>query len=288
MVDTSGHVDEEARAPPRQPPHRRAPPSRRPTRRPTRRPRPRRPPRRRPARRSLGQLGPVLLLRAAHPRQALLTALAIAGVAAVSGRAGREVGVVFATVLVGQAMIGWHNDLSSTGCVTWPTSGRASRVADGSLDPGTVWFAIACGALLVVPLSITQRHRGRRRLPDRAGRRPARQRAVPARVAVVADLGGVVRALPGLPLVRRLGRRVRRRPAGDLRDRAGGRARRLRPLPARAARAWSRTTGTASGTCRCGWRCGSGAPRLLYLSIAVTVLVVAGLVVAGARVGLSQ
>ena len=31
-----------------------------------------------------------------------------------------------------------------------------------------------------------------------------------------------------------------------------------------------------------------GAPRLLYLSVAATVLVVAGLVLAGARVGLSQ
>ncbi len=107
-----------------------------------------------PSRRSLGQLEPLLLLRAAHPRQALLTAAALAGVAAVDGRAGREVAVVFATVLVGQAMLGWHNDLVDRKRDLEDERPR-KPVADGSLDPGTVWFVIACATLLVVPLSIT-------------------------------------------------------------------------------------------------------------------------------------
>ena len=100
------------------------------------------------------QPGALLVLRAAHPRQALLTAAAVAGVAAADGRAPREVGVVGATVLVGQAMLGWHNDLVDR------RRDRADErprkpVADGRVDPGTVWFALACAVLLVVPLSIT-------------------------------------------------------------------------------------------------------------------------------------
>ena len=98
-------------------------------------------------------LGPVQLLRAAHPRHALLTALALAGAAVVSGRPLREAGLVAATVLVGQAVIGWHNDL-----VDRRRDAARDRpgkpVAAGTVDPGTVWFAAACGVLLVVPLAL--------------------------------------------------------------------------------------------------------------------------------------
>jgi hypothetical protein len=82
---------------------------------------------------SIRDAWPLLLLRAAHPKQTVVTALALAGAAAIAGRPGREVAVVFATVLVGQTVLGWHNEL---------------------VDPGTVWFALACAVLLVVPLSI--------------------------------------------------------------------------------------------------------------------------------------
>ena len=96
---------------------------------------------------------PLLLLRASHPKQAVLTALALAAAAALSGRAGREVLVVLATVLVGQAILGWHNDL-----VDRIRDARhvapGKPVAEGRLDPGTAWFALACAVLLVVPLSI--------------------------------------------------------------------------------------------------------------------------------------
>jgi UbiA prenyltransferase family len=104
-------------------------------------------------RRSLVHTTPVLLLRAAHPRQALLTAGGLAIAAAITGRPGREVALVLATVLVGQAVLGWHNDLvDRQRDETRLPSGKP--IADGYLDPGTTWFALICGVLLLVPLSI--------------------------------------------------------------------------------------------------------------------------------------
>jgi 4-hydroxybenzoate polyprenyltransferase len=111
------------------------------------------PQRRAPRRLSVGNLGPVLLLRAAHPRQAFLTAAGVAAAAAVAGRSSRELGLVLATVLVGQAVLGWHNDLvDRKRDLAHETSGKP--VALGRIDPGTVWFTLICGVLLVVPLSI--------------------------------------------------------------------------------------------------------------------------------------
>ena len=94
----------------------------------------------------------LLLLRAAHPRQAIATAAAVATVAAVAGRPLREVGLVAATVLVGQSVLGWADDLADRG--------RDQRhrpdkpLSTGRLDPGTVWFALTCAVLLVVPLAV--------------------------------------------------------------------------------------------------------------------------------------
>ena len=102
----------------------------------------------------LGETLPVLLVEAAHPKQALLTALGLAVAAGLAGRPLHESGLVFATVLVGQTMLGWDNDL-------------VDRVRDerhdlphkpigaGLLDPGTVWFSVTCALLLVVPLSLS-------------------------------------------------------------------------------------------------------------------------------------
>ena len=103
---------------------------------------------------SIGGLGPVLLLRAAHPRQALLTALGLAIAAALSGRPAREVGLVLATVLVGQAIIGWHNDLVDRDRDARHGS-EGKPVAQNRIDPGTVWFSLACALLLLVPLSLS-------------------------------------------------------------------------------------------------------------------------------------
>ncbi|MDP2775971.1 MAG: UbiA family prenyltransferase [Nocardioides sp.] len=107
-----------------------------------------------PGRRTLRDRAPVLLLQAAHPRQALLTALFVGAAAAVSGRPTREFAVVFATVLVGQVILGWHNDLvDRRRDARHETPGKP--LADERLDPGTAWFALICAVLLVVPLSIT-------------------------------------------------------------------------------------------------------------------------------------
>lgn len=102
---------------------------------------------------SLRNLTPLLLLQAAHPRQALVTALGLAVAGAVAGREARELGLVFATVLVGQAILGWFNDL-----VDRKRDARhrdtGKPVADGRLDPGTVWFVMAIAIFVVVPLAV--------------------------------------------------------------------------------------------------------------------------------------
>jgi hypothetical protein len=105
-------------------------------------------------RRRLAQTTPVVLVRAAHPRQALVTAVGLAVAAALSGRPGREVALVLATVLVGQAVLGWHNDLvDRRRDAQRRPSGKP--IADGYLDPGGAWFALICAVLLVVPLSVS-------------------------------------------------------------------------------------------------------------------------------------
>jgi 4-hydroxybenzoate polyprenyltransferase len=101
----------------------------------------------------LGDLTLLLLLRAAHLRQAVVTALAMAVAATLSGRPGREVLLVLATVLVGQVVLGWFNDLvDRRRDAKYHVPGKP--VADGRLDPGTVWFCLAVGIFVVVPLAI--------------------------------------------------------------------------------------------------------------------------------------
>lgn len=96
---------------------------------------------------------PVALFRASHPRQAAITTAVLTGAAALTGRSTRELGLVLATVLVGQVVLGWHNDLVDAG-----RDRRHQRtgkpIAQGYVEPGTIWFALACGVLLVVPLSL--------------------------------------------------------------------------------------------------------------------------------------
>jgi 4-hydroxybenzoate polyprenyltransferase len=94
----------------------------------------------------------LLLVRAAHPRQALVTAAAAGTAAAVAGRPLREVGLVAATVLVGQSLLGWADDLTDR---ERDARRRPDKpLVSGRLDPGTVWFALTCAFLLVVPLAV--------------------------------------------------------------------------------------------------------------------------------------
>lgn len=99
----------------------------------------------------------LLLVRAAHPRQALATAAVIAAAAAVAGRPLREVGLVAATVLVGQCVLGWADDLTDR---ARDARRRPDKpLAVDRLDPGTVWFALTCAVLLVVPLAVAHGRR---------------------------------------------------------------------------------------------------------------------------------
>ncbi|NHA01572.1 UbiA family prenyltransferase [Nocardioides sp. W3-2-3] len=74
--------------------------------------------------------------------------------AAVSGRPARETAVVLVTVLVGQTILGWHNDIvdrqrdKAHGLTGKP-------VAMGRLTTDTLWYAVLVAALLLVPLAIT-------------------------------------------------------------------------------------------------------------------------------------
>lgn len=103
---------------------------------------------------SLARTLPVLLARAAHPRQAVLTALGMGAAAALAGRPPREIGLVAGTVLVGQAILGWDNDLvDRERDARHETPGKP--VAAGLLETGTAWFTLACAVLLVVPLSVS-------------------------------------------------------------------------------------------------------------------------------------
>lgn len=107
----------------------------------------------RTARFELRRTLPVALFRAAHPSQALLVALVVTGAAALSGRRLEEVGLVLATVLVGQTILGWHND-----AVDAPRDAAHARdekpIVAGDIDRGTVSFSIAVAVLLVIPLAM--------------------------------------------------------------------------------------------------------------------------------------
>jgi hypothetical protein len=102
---------------------------------------------------SLRNLTPLLVIRAAHPRQAVVTAIAMGAAAALAGRPSREFLLVIGTVLVGQACLGWFNDLvDRRRDARHHATGKP--VADGRLDPGTVWFVLTVGVFVVVPLSV--------------------------------------------------------------------------------------------------------------------------------------
>jgi 4-hydroxybenzoate polyprenyltransferase len=237
-------------------------------------------------RRGWREAGPLLVLRSAHPKQAFLTAAGVAAAAALAGRPTRELGLVFVTVLVGQTIVGWHNDLRDRARDAANETPR-KPLAEGLLDPGTLWFLIACAALLLVPLAIANgviagvtylvivvvsllgnlifRKGWLSWLPWAVsyGLYPAflsyggwggTAEGSPPEISItaLAALLGVcvhfLRALPGL--------------VADNRDG-------YRHLPLRVA---LRT----------------GAPRLLWIMIVLTVLVVAAILVVGNRVGLAQ
>jgi 4-hydroxybenzoate polyprenyltransferase len=226
------------------------------------------------------------MVRAAHPKLGLLMALGLAGCAALSGRTAREVAMVLATVLVGQAVLGWHNDLVDRARDA-AHDRQHKPIARGDLDPGSVWFWIAVGVLFLVPMSVFHgvwagaaylgavlvgalgnvllRRSWLSWLPWAVsfalypaflayGGWAGHGRETPPEIAVTVLAGAlgvcchVLVALPGL--------------VAD--DRDG-----MRHLPLRLALRL-------------------GAPRLLWLSLAVTALLLVALLATGARVGLRQ
>ncbi|GIM62647.1 hypothetical protein Pve01_77790 [Planomonospora venezuelensis] len=87
----------------------------------------------------------------------MVTAAVLGAAAAVAGRPLREVGLVATTVLVGQSLLGWSDDLVDRERDARRSPGKP--LAGGSLDPGTVWFALTCAVLLVVPLAVANGRR---------------------------------------------------------------------------------------------------------------------------------
>ena len=119
--------------------------------------------------------------------------------------------MVLATALVGQAMLGWHNDLvDRVRDAAHERAGQAARAGD--LDPATVWFWLAVAVMLVVPLAVSHgvwaglAYLGYL-LVGILGNVLLR-----GGLALVGALGGVVRAAARVPRLRRLRRRRAARP----------------------------------------------------------------------------
>src|SRR3954447_10268985 len=95
----------------------------------------------------------ISLALAGHSVASLLVTLRVTLAAATSGRTGRECLLVAATVLTGQVTVGWLDDVVDRNRDR--QGGRQDKpVAMGWVDAGNVTFAIACAVLLLVPLSI--------------------------------------------------------------------------------------------------------------------------------------
>jgi 4-hydroxybenzoate polyprenyltransferase len=103
-------------------------------------------------RRNPGYL-PALAL-AAHPFQGLAIAAGTAFAAALAGRSLREVGVVFAAVLLGRLTYGWLNDVADRHRDI-AVDRQDKPLAREWLDPGSLTFATAVAVCLLVPVSIT-------------------------------------------------------------------------------------------------------------------------------------
>lgn len=93
------------------------------------------------------------LILASHPLPTAAMTVGLTLAAALTGRSAVELLLVAGAVLSGQLTIGWLNDV-----VDRHRDARVGRedkpVALGWVAPDTVIFAIACAVLLVVPLSI--------------------------------------------------------------------------------------------------------------------------------------
>jgi 4-hydroxybenzoate polyprenyltransferase len=93
------------------------------------------------------------LSRAVHPRQALAFAVVVGTLVALTGRPGREILVSAAAVFVAQLIMGLVNDVLD---VDRDRMGGARNkpIAEGIVPAGNASFAIVVLLLLVIPLSL--------------------------------------------------------------------------------------------------------------------------------------
>lgn len=233
----------------------------------------------------------VLLVRATHPRLLLATSLGMGIAAALAGRPTREVGLVVGAFAVGQAILGWHNDLvdRKRDLARFDESHppQAKPVAAGMLDAGTVAFAMACGVLLLVPVSVS------------AGVTAGLSLLAYVAVGMLGNLvlrKGVLSWLPWAASYALL-------PAYLAYGGWGGEGSDTPPEVALTALAallgvcvhvLSSLPGLVADN-RDGWRTlplrialRTGAARLLWISLALTALTLVAIAVAGTRVGLTQ
>ena len=158
------------------------------------------------------------------------------------------------TVLVGQVMLGWADDLADRSRDA-RRSPDTKPLASGRIEPGSVWFAFTVALLVVVPLSVAHGPRGGVAYLASLG------------LALVGDRFLHATALSPLPWMASFalypaflayggwggvgettGPTVAMTVLAALLGRGGARA-------ARAARAGRRPRGRRAVTCRCGWRC---------------------------------
>lgn len=228
---------------------------------------------------------PLAWLGTTHPRQAVSTALGLALAAALSGRPLREVGLVALTVLVGQVMLGWADDLADRSRDA-RRSPDTKPVATGRIEPGSVWFAFTVALLVVVPLSVAHGPRAAAaylaslvlalvgdRFLHATALSPLPWMAsfalYPAFLAYggwggVGETGAPTVAMTVLAALLGLGVHVLRALPGLVDDHAEGE----RSLPLRLALRW-------------------GTPRLLLAAGLFTALVVAGMLIVGRTLGLT-
>ncbi len=93
------------------------------------------------------------LLRAAHPRQALAFAIVVGLLVALMGRPVREVLAAAVAILVAQLVMGLVNDLCDVRR-DQRSEAQDKPVAEGLVPSGNASFAVAVLLLLVLPLSL--------------------------------------------------------------------------------------------------------------------------------------
>ena len=111
------------------------------------------------------QLAPVLLAAAARPRQTLVTAGALALAAALAARPAREVALVAGTVVVGQTLLAWDNDLVDE--ASDRAEERTEKALVAGLDRGTLCVRPCLRRAARRTAVAVQRRDGRPVLPGR-------------------------------------------------------------------------------------------------------------------------